>query len=114
VARLAAHPQESVRQTAALKIVLEFALDIARQFPALLRQMSGERRVMLFDDPIEKGLLGPVALVTTRATHLAGSPCPSVVGHDPRPCDTVYSYSLSLVRLVMQSRTPLRALSWES
>jgi hypothetical protein len=26
--------------TAALKIVLEFALDIARQFPALLRQMS--------------------------------------------------------------------------
>jgi hypothetical protein len=39
-------------QTAAMKIVLEFALDIARQFPALLRHMSGERRVMLFDDPV--------------------------------------------------------------
>jgi len=110
VARLAAQPQEPVLQTAAFQVIVELPLDIVRQFPTLLRQMGDERRVMLFDDPIEKGLLGPMALVTTNATHLAGSPCPSVVGHDPRPCDTVYSYSLSLVRLVMQSRKPLKSV----
>ena len=52
-------------QPAALEVVLEFTLYIARQLPALLRQMGRECRVILVDDPIEKCLLGTVTLVTT-------------------------------------------------
>jgi len=85
MACVVAHAQKAVFKPAAFEVIVELPLDIARQFPALLRQMGGEPRIMLFDDPIEKGLLGPVALVITGATHLASSPCPSVVGHDPRP-----------------------------
>lgn len=60
------HPQETVFQTATFKVVVEFTLDIRWQYPAPLCQMGSERRVVLFfDDPIEQGLLGPVALVTT-------------------------------------------------
>jgi hypothetical protein len=50
---------------------------------------------MLVDDLIEKGLLGTMALVTTIILVPAGHPGRRV-GHDPRPCDTVFLYSLSL------------------
>lgn len=43
----------------------EFLLDIPRQFPTLLCYMGDKFRVILCDDPIEKGLLWPVTLVTT-------------------------------------------------
>jgi hypothetical protein len=66
-----------------------------RQYPALRRQMGGEGRVMLFDDPIKKGLLGPVALVTASIRVPSGIPCRRSVGHDSHPCDTVLPYSLS-------------------
>lgn len=56
--RLAAHPQKAMVQQTTFEEILEFALHIARRFPALLRQMSGERRVVFFDDLIEKSLLG--------------------------------------------------------
>ena len=49
--RLAAHLQEAVFETAAFEVILELALHIARQFPALLRQKSRECRVILVDDP---------------------------------------------------------------
>lgn len=65
VAALATYPQEAMFQPSAVEVILELAPDIRRQFPALLRQMGSEYRVMLFDNPIEKGLLGTVAPVTT-------------------------------------------------
>ena len=71
---LAAYPQKAMFQPPALEVILELAPDIRRQFPALLRKMRGEYRVIRFDDPIEKGLLGTVALITT-SIPLPGS-CP--------------------------------------
>lgn len=78
-------------QSAAFQVVLELAVHVIRLFPALLRQMDSDYRVMLFDNPIEKGLLGTVALVTTRIPLPGG-----------RPCDTVFLYSLSLDCYVIQ------------
>lgn len=95
VTRLAAHPQEAVFQPAAFEVILKLALHIARQLPALLRQMGSERRIILVDDPIEQGLLGPVTLVTTSIPLPGGHPCRRRVGHDPRPCDTVFLERLS-------------------
>ncbi len=47
---------------------IEFALiEYSQPIPALRRQMDGEGRVMLVDDPMEKGLFGPVAPVTDSA-----------------------------------------------
>jgi hypothetical protein len=51
--RLATHAEKAVLQVAAFQVTLEFALHIAWQFPALRRQVGGERRVVLRDDPIE-------------------------------------------------------------
>jgi hypothetical protein len=85
-----------VFETAAFQVVLELAVHVIRQFPALLRQMASERRVVFCDDPIEQGLLGTVALVTTSILVPGGRPGRRSVGHDPRPCDTVFLYSLSL------------------
>ncbi len=91
VAALAAHPQEAVPQSAAFEITLELLLDIPRHYPAaLLHQMGTEYLVMLFDNPIEKGLLGTVAPVTTRTPLPGGRPGRRRVGHDPHPCDNSY------------------------
>ena len=57
--------------------------------------MGSERRVILVDDLIEQGLLGPVTLLTTSIPLPAGHPGRRRVGHDPRPCDIVFLYSLS-------------------
>ena len=73
---LAAHPQQSVLQTAAFQVILELALDIRRQVPALRRQMGGKYRLVLFDNPVEKGLLDLVALVTASIPIPGGTPCP--------------------------------------
>lgn len=54
-------------QPATSEVILELALDIGRQAPALRRKMSDEGRVVLFDDPVEQGLLGPVARWSTTA-----------------------------------------------
>jgi hypothetical protein len=83
-------------QTAAMKIVLEFALHIRGQAPALLGQMGRKQRVMLFDDPVKKGLLGSVTLVTASIPIPGGTPCRSGTCHGSRPCETVCPYSLSL------------------
>jgi len=93
--RLAPHPQEAVFQPPAFEVALEFSLHITRQFPALLSQVGSERRIILLNDPIEQGLLGPVTLVTACIPIRGGHPGRRV-GHDPRPCNTVYLYSLSL------------------
>ena len=95
VTGLAAHPQKPVFETAAFQVVLELAVHVIRQFPALHRQMGSERRVVFFDDPIEKCLLGTVALVTTGILVPGGRPGRRV-GHDSHPCDTVFLHSLSL------------------
>ena len=39
------------------------------------RQVGDERRVVLFDDPVEQCLLGPVALVGVGAPFPFGTPC---------------------------------------
>jgi hypothetical protein len=91
----ALHAQESVLQPAAFKVILKLALHIARQLPALLSQMGSECRIMLINDPIEQGLLGTVTLIATSILVPAGHPGRRRVGHDPRPCDTVFLYSLS-------------------
>jgi len=101
-------------QPTTFEVILELALPIAGQFTALLRQMSRERQVILVDDPIEQGLLGPVALVTGSTPVPGGHPGRRRVGHDPRtvealrfhsallrlhsgrPCDTVFLHSVSL------------------
>src|SRR5690625_233863 len=49
----------------------------------------------LVNDLIEKGLLGSVALVTTSIPIPAGRPGRHM-RHVPRPCNTVFTYSLSL------------------
>ncbi|HHE6971859.1 TPA: hypothetical protein ACPE9J_004816, partial [Escherichia coli] len=54
-----------------------------------------ECRVILVNDLIEKGLLGSVALVTTSIPIPAGRPGRHM-RHVPRPCNTVFTYSLSL------------------
>jgi len=75
MAALAAHPQKAVLETPALELVFELPLNVARQRPVLGRQLGSEGQVVLFDDPVEQGLLGPVALVTDSAQSRAGRPC---------------------------------------
>ena len=79
-------------QAAASEVVLEFPSHVVRQRPALPGQVVNEHRVVLFDELIEQGLLGPVALVTGSIP--CGRPGRRGVGHVSRPCDTVFSYSL--------------------
>jgi len=88
-AGLVAYPQEAMLQPAAFQGVGEFTLDIRWQFPALHRQKGSERRVVCFDDLIEKGLLGTVVLVTTSIPVPGGRPGRRV-GYDPRPCESVF------------------------
>lgn len=108
VTRLAAHPQKAVFQPAAFEVVLKFSLYIDRQLPALLRQMGRECRVILFDDPIEKGLCGPVALVTTSTSVPASHPGRHL-GHDPR---TVESLRVSFSTSSLTLRSSLRHRSF--
>ena len=61
---------------------------------AAVRNVINEHRVMLFDDAIEQGLLGPVALVTGSLRVLGGRPGRRGVRHVSRPCDTVYLLAL--------------------
>src|SRR5699024_4342230 len=68
---------------------------IARQFLSLLCHKRSECRVILVNDLIEKGLLGSVALVTTSIPIPAGRPGRHM-RHVPRPCNPVFTYSLSL------------------
>ena len=64
MAGVAANPQEAMFQTAAFEVIVEFLPHITRQLRALLRQMGGKHRVMMFDDSVEKCLFRLVALVT--------------------------------------------------
>lgn len=89
MAALATYPQKAMFQPPAFEVILELAAHVIRQILALLRQMGNECRVILVDDPIEQGLLGPVALVTGSIPVPGGRPGRRRVGHDPRPCDTV-------------------------
>jgi hypothetical protein len=91
-------PARSHLRDGRLAGVLELALDIRRQVPALHRQMRGEGRVIRFNDLGKQGLLGPAALVATRRPATLGIPCRSGMGHDSRPCETVFLYSLSAGR----------------
>src|SRR5690606_16352829 len=82
-------------QPPALEKFFKFPLHIARQFLSLLCHKRSECRVILVNDLIEKGLLGSVALVTTSIPIPAGRPGRHM-RHVPRPCNTVFTYSLSL------------------
>src|SRR5690554_6297488 len=85
-------------QPPALEKFFKFPLHIARQFLSLLCHKRSECRVILVNDLIEKGLLGSVALVTTSIPIPAGRPGRPGrhMRHVPRPCNTVFTYSLSL------------------
>jgi hypothetical protein len=85
VAGLAAHPQEAVFETTAFQVLVEFALDIARQFSALRRKIGGERRVVLLNYVVEWGLFGAVALVTDRSQFHANE-TRNVGEHGLGPC----------------------------
>ncbi len=93
--RLAAHPQKAMFQPATFEKFFKFPLHIARQFPALFCYMRCERRVLLVNDLIEKSLLGAVTWVTTNIPIQGGHPGRRV-GHDPRPCVTVFLECLRL------------------
>src|SRR5574343_2036199 len=82
-------------QPPALEKFFKFPLHIARQFLSLLCHKRSECRLILVNDLIEKGLLGSVALVTTSIPIPAGRPGRHM-RHVPRPCNTVFTYSLSL------------------
>ena len=58
MAGIAAHPQESVFEAAALEVGLEFPVDMVGQEFALLGQLVDQRRVVRFDELVEKCLLG--------------------------------------------------------
>ena len=59
VAGLATHPQKAMLQPTTFEKFFEFPLHITRQFPSLFCHERCERRVILVDDLIEKGLLRP-------------------------------------------------------
>lgn len=82
MAAFATHPQKAVFETAASEVILKLPLHIIRQWPALPGHVLNQYRVMLFDDPIQKGLCGPVALVTSCRPPSLGTPCHSGEGHD--------------------------------
>ncbi len=64
----AAQPQEAVRQDAAFQEGVELVLDEPRQVgTGGLFGLSEERRGMLLHQAVQRGLLGPVALVVHRA-----------------------------------------------
>ena len=60
-------------QPAAIEKFLKFPLHVTRQFFALFCHKRCERRVILVDELIEKGLLRPVTLVTTSIHVLAAT-----------------------------------------
>ena len=74
VATVAANAQKTIFKTPALKIVLEFPLNIFRQGIALRRQMRLECRIVLRDKLIKKGALGAMARVRRHAGTQAGVP----------------------------------------
>lgn len=80
MAGLATQPQKTVFQTPACEVVVEFALDVTWQYRALLRQLGGERRVMLFDDLVEKRFFSLMALIAVSAQSPVGRPCRKVTG----------------------------------
>jgi len=82
VAGVAAYSQNGVFETAAFEVVVKLALHITCHFPASLRQMGSERRVVFLDDPIEQGLLGTVAFVGNVAKALPAF-CQQAVSRKP-------------------------------
>jgi hypothetical protein len=113
VAGFASHPQKAMFQPPAFEVILEFALDIPGQGYASLRQMGAEFRVILFNNPIEKRLLGPVAFVVESRWCRVSTLCRSILEHDLRPCETVFSSSLSTVRIKVQSQPSVSVESIE-
>ena len=71
---IAAHTQETMLETAASEVVLELALDILRQYPALSRQMGHESGVVFFDDLVKESAFRAMARVHRRANTRTGFP----------------------------------------
>jgi hypothetical protein len=82
MAGVAAHPQETVLETAAFEVILEFPLDALWQYHTLGRQMYLERRVVSLDKLIEKGSFGAMAHVYKRANARTGIPASRQRHHD--------------------------------
>jgi len=85
VARGAQHkdvPHETALQTAAFEVILEFPLDIPRQYRALCWQMGHESGVVFFDKLVKEGALRTMARVTKRAAARTGFPASRLRQHD--------------------------------
>ena len=63
MATVTTHTQKAAFEAIALEVVIEFPTDMSRQTLALLSQLRHQGGVMLFNELVEKCLLGSVALV---------------------------------------------------
>jgi hypothetical protein len=74
VAAVAAYPEKAVFETAASEVVLELALDIARQCRALCRHSRHESRIVFFNKLIKERSLRAVAHIVSRTLARTGFP----------------------------------------
>ena len=72
MAALAAHPQESSLEPAALQVRLELLFHVAWQRPVLRDPPVPKLPVVLCHDPVEQRRLGLVAVVSGRRDEAAG------------------------------------------
>ena len=63
MATVTTHTQKAAFEAIALEVAIEFPTDMSRQTLALLSQLRHQGGVMLFNELVEKCLLGSVALV---------------------------------------------------
>jgi hypothetical protein len=82
VTAIATYPQETVLQTAAFEVILEFPLDIARQWRALCRHMAHERGIVFFDNLVKKAALRAMAHIHARSNVRTGFPASRQRQHD--------------------------------
>jgi hypothetical protein len=74
MARITAHPQETVLEPAALEVVLELLLDIPGQGHTPCHQVGLERRIVFLDKLVKEGMFRAMALVDRRANARTGFP----------------------------------------
>ena len=82
MALIATYPQEPVFEAAALEIRFEFPVDMVGQKFTLLGQLVDQRRVVRFDELVEKCLLGLMPFVGNVAKALPAL-CQHAVSRKP-------------------------------
>ena len=79
---IAAYPQETVLQTTAFEVILEFPLDVARQCRALCRKIGHERGVVFCDDLVKEAALRAMVHIHARSNVRTGFPASRQRQHD--------------------------------